>query len=154
MAEMKVEEVGLDVNNQPVVVLREVSGRRQLPIWIGLMEAHAIATQLTGDKPSRPRTHDLLCSLLTEMGCAVEGVQICDVRGSIYYAQLNMRVGKQSKRIDCRPSDGIAVAVRVDAPISIPDALLDKINSGQELDIERGGEDGTWLVDSGDTTIH
>jgi bifunctional DNase/RNase len=154
MAEMKVEEVGLDMSNRPVVVLREVSGKRQLPIWIGPIEAHAIATRLAGNKPSRPMTHDLLCALLTEMSCAVEGVQICDVRGSIYYAQLNIRVGKQSKPIDCRPSDGIAVAVLVGAPISIPDALLDKLSSEQELDIERTGEGGTLPVDSGDTTIH
>lgn len=118
------------------------------------MEAHAIAAELSGNKPPRPMTHDLLCSVLKEAGCAVEGLQICDVRESVYYAQLYIRVGKKTQGIDCRPSDGIAVAVRVDAPISIPDVLLDKINSEQELDIERADERGGLLVDPGDATIH
>ena len=136
--------------NRPVVVLREASGKRQLPIWIGPMEAHAIAAELSGEKPPRPMTHDVLCSVLKEAGCTVAGLQICAVRQSVYYAQLCITVGKQIKQIDCRPSDGIAVAVRVDAPISIPDALLAKIDSGQGLDIERG----STLVDPGDATIH
>ncbi len=150
MVEMKVEGVGVDTANRPVVVLREASGERQLPIWIGPTEAHAIAAELTGSKPPRPMTHDLLCSLLKEAGCAVQGLQICDVRESVYYAQLYIRVGEKTKGIDCRPSDGIAIAVRVDAPISIPDVLLDKITSGQALDVERG----SLPVDPGDTTIH
>jgi bifunctional DNase/RNase len=154
MVEMKVQGVGVDTANRPVVVLREASGERQLPIWIGPMEAHAIAAGLSGNKPPRPMTHDLLCSVLKEAGCAVEGLQICDVRESVYYAQLYIRVGKKTQGIDCRPSDGIAVAVRVDAPISIPDVLLDKINSEQELDIERADERGSLLVDPGDATIH
>jgi len=150
MVEMKVEGVGVDTANRPVVVLREASGKRQLPIWIGPMEAHAIAAELSGEKPPRPMTHDVLCSILKEAGCTVAGLQICDVRESVYYAQLCITVGKQIKQIDCRPSDGIAVAVRVDAPISIPAVLLDKIDSGQGLDIERG----STLVDPGDATIH
>jgi bifunctional DNase/RNase len=154
MVEMKVEGLGLDTSNRPVVVLREASGKRQLPIWVGPMEAHAIAAELTGSSPPRPMTHDLLCAVLKEVGCAVQGLQICDVRERVYYAQLYMTVGKQMKQVDCRPSDGIAVALRVDAPISIPDALLEKLSSEQELDIERTGERGSTLVEPRDATIH
>jgi bifunctional DNase/RNase len=117
------------------------------------MEAQAIAAELNGNKPPRPMTHDLLCSVLKETGCTVAGVQISDVRESVYYAQLCITVGKQIKQVDCRPSDGIAVAVRADAPISIPDALLAKISSRQDLDIEHAGQRGSTPVDPGDATI-
>ncbi len=154
MVEMKVEGVGVDTNNRPVVVLQDESGERRLPIWIGPLEASAIAAELTGNTPPRPMTHDLLCSVLKEVGCVVEGIQICDVREGVYYAQLYVTVGEETKTIDCRPSDGIAIAVRIDAPISIPDALLEKLSFVHGLDVERDRPRASELVDPGDATIH
>jgi bifunctional DNase/RNase len=154
MVEMMVEEVGVDRKSRPVVVLREASGERQLPIWVGPMEADAIAAGLTSSKPPRPMTHDLLCSVLRESGCAVEGLQISGVREGICYAHLHVRVGRKTKEIDCRLSDGVAVAIRVGAPILIPEALLDNISSGQQLSMEQAVERGSLPSDPGDVTIH
>lgn len=154
MVEMNVQGIGVDTSNRPVVLLRESAGNRQLPIWIGPMEAVAIADHLRGNQPERPMTHDLLCSLLSEVGCAIEMLTISDLKESVYHAQLYVRAGEETHAVDCRPSDGIAVALRAQAPITMPDDLLERIRSEHEIVVEETNQESTFPVDSGDETIH
>jgi len=157
MIELKVQTVALDANNQPVLVLRDASGKRSLPIWIGPAEAVAISLALEGQQPPRPMTHDLLCTVLSEVGVKAERVEISDARDQTYYARLVIRTGGESKEIDCRPSDGIAIALRVQIPITISDDLLTRIEAEHQVGAE--ADKGTryksvFVVDSGETMIH
>lgn len=154
MVEMKVQGIGVDTANRPVVLLRETAGTRQLPIWIGPMEAVAIADHLRGNRPPRPMTHDLLCSLVTQVGCSIEMLRISDLKESVYYAQLYVKTARDTQAVDCRPSDGIAVALRAEVPITMPDELLDRIRSEHEIVVEETDTGGDLHVDSGDETIH
>jgi len=110
LVEMKVKSLGLDrASNTPVVILQEEDGERVLPIWIGLSEASAIARQLADMKFSRPLTHDLIVSVVD----------------NTYYAELVMRRNGETISVDARPSDSIAVALRMEADIYADDSLLD-----------------------------
>jgi bifunctional DNase/RNase len=108
--------------NQPIVVLRERTGDRYLPIWIGAPEASAIAYAQQGVTPPRPLTHDLIGLLLDSLGHTLEAVQIDALRDKVFYATLVI----DGKRIECRPSDAIAVALRTQTPISVAEAVLDE----------------------------
>lgn len=114
---LQLDVVGIRVErpgNNPVVVLREVDGERYLPIWIGATEAAAIAYAQEGVRVARPLTHDLLCSVIAELGHEVEQVRITAIDDGVYYAELVFANGAV---VSSRPSDAIAVAVRVGAPI-------------------------------------
>lgn len=150
MIELKVEAIALDSNTQPVVVLRDQTGKRSLPIWIGPAEAVAISLALEGQTPPRPMTHDLFCTVLGELGGKVEGVIITDVREQTYYARLLLRTQGETREIDCRPSDGIAIALRAQAPVMITEELLARVEAEQRSR-ERGG---VFVVDPGESTIH
>lgn len=153
MIELKVQSVALDVNAQPVVMLTDRTGKRSLPISIGPAEAVAISLALEGQSLPRPMTHDLLCSLLTEVGVKVERVIICDMREMTYYARLVIRSGGETREIDCRPSDGIAIALRVKVPVMIGEELLTRIEAEHRIHESRGGR-GIFVVDPGEGTIH
>jgi len=127
LVEVKVQSLGLDrSNNTPVVILQECGGRRVLPIWIGPGEASAIAMQLASMEFARPLTHDLLVSVLKGLGGRVQKVLITRVENSTYYAELIIQRNGQVFALDARPSDSIAVALRVDARIYAQEALLDE----------------------------
>ena len=127
---MSVAHLGVDRStNSPVVVLREVGGERQLPIWIGTNEANAIAMELQGMKPERPMTHDLLRHLISGLGGELTRVQITDLRDDTYFAELLIVRGGEVVQVDARPSDSIALALRCNAPIFTTDALLDRPTS-------------------------
>src|SRR5258705_5675760 len=96
--------------NQPIVLLREVEGDRYLPIWIGAVEATAIAYEQQGVKPTRPLTHDLMRDVLTALSTPLAAVEITDLRDSIYFADLLFSEG--AIRVSGRPSDAIALALR------------------------------------------
>lgn len=127
MIEVTVSDLRVDrASNSPVVLLREKSGTRVLPIWIGPAEAHAIAMELQGVRPPRPLTHDLLKQLLVGLGGALRRVVISAVKENTYFAELLIHRDGQLFQVDARPSDSIALALRVHAPIFAADALLDE----------------------------
>jgi uncharacterized protein len=127
LVEVKVQSLALDrTTNTPVVILQELDGGRVLPIWIGPSEASAIAMQLADMEFSRPLTHDLLCSVLTGLGGALQKVIITKVESSTYYAEMIVRRNGEVFSLDARPSDSIAVALRVAARIFAQESLLEE----------------------------
>jgi uncharacterized protein len=126
LVEVKVQSLGLDrSSNTPVVVLRELAGERVLPIWIGPGEASAIAMQLAEMTFGRPLTHDLLVSVLRGLGGTLRKVVITRVEENTYFAELQIHRDGEVVRVDARPSDSIAVALRTRARIFADDELLE-----------------------------
>jgi bifunctional DNase/RNase len=124
--EVRVAHLGLDkTTNTPVVILQEQNGERVLPIWIGPAEASAIAMELAGMKFARPLTHDLLKQVIVGLGADLRKVIITKVQDNTYYAELHIYRGDAIVNIDARPSDSIALALRLKAPIFTSDELLE-----------------------------
>jgi len=121
--------------NQPVVLLREVDGLRYLPIWIGAVEASAIAFQQQGVQTVRPLTHDLVRDIIDALGLRLETVHITEMRDDIFYAELNFTGGVT---VSARPSDAIALALRCDAQILGTDEVM--AAAGIELPNEQDDE--------------
>lgn len=127
LLEVKVQSLGLDRStNTPVVILQESEGERVLPIWIGPGEASAIAMHMAEMQFSRPLTHDLLVSVLKGLGGRVQKALITRVEQSTYYAELIVQRNGEIFSLDARPSDSIAIALRVDAPIYAEESLLEQ----------------------------
>jgi uncharacterized protein len=126
-------------SNQPIVLLREVEGDRYLPIWIGAVEATAIAYEQQGVKPARPLTHDLLRDILAALDTPLQAVEIMEMKENIYYAELIL--GQSGVRVSARPSDSIALALRVGAPIRCTEQVLNEagivIPDEQEDEVEK-----------------
>lgn len=136
MLEMDVIGVRVEApSNQPVVLLREVDGDRYLPIWIGAVEATAIAFAQQGVQPPRPLTHDLMRDVLTATGQELDEVQIVDVKEGVFFASLVFASGVE---VSARPSDSIALALRTGSRIvASPDVLeLAGISAPEEQDDE------------------
>jgi bifunctional DNase/RNase len=126
VVEVRVAHLGLDkTSNTPVVILQEQGGERVLPIWIGPAEASAIAMELAGMKFARPLTHDLLKQVIVGLGADLRKVIITQVKDNTYYAELHIYRGDAIVNIDARPSDSIAVALRLKAPIFTSESLLE-----------------------------
>ena len=126
MIEVRVAHLGLDrATNTPVVILKEREGERVLPIWIGPAEASAIAMELAGVKFARPLTHDLVKQIVIGLGASLSRVLISEVKENTYYAELHLHRDDHVIHIDARPSDSIAVALRLNAPIFTQDTLLE-----------------------------
>lgn len=122
MSEMRVVGVRVEQpQNQPVLLLREASGERYLPIWIGQTEATAIVLEQQGVEPVRPLTHDLIKNLITALGRTLKEVRIVDLQEGTFYADL---VFDQELRVSARPSDSVAIALRVGVPIFAEEAVL------------------------------
>ncbi len=113
------------VTKTPIVILKDAENKLNLPIWIGLIEATAIATELEGIRMARPMTHDLLKSVITEVGGQVERVEVTELRDNTYYALIYLQVGGQSLVIDSRPSDAISLALRTKSPIYVAKKVLE-----------------------------
>lgn len=111
-------------SNQPIVLLKEVGGVRYLPIWVGAVEASAIAFSQQNLVPPRPLTHDLFSSVLLALGAPVESVEITELREGVFYA--NIKLASQDGLISARPSDAIALALRVKAPITAAEGLFER----------------------------
>jgi bifunctional DNase/RNase len=109
-----------------VVVLRETDSKRYLPIWIGPFEADAIAMAIQGHEPQRPMTHDLLKSLITDMGGEISHILINDIQDNTFYARIVIASGGTNVEVDARPSDAIALAVRTDVEIYVEPKVLDQ----------------------------
>lgn len=126
MVEINVQSLGLDRNSKtPVVILQEKDGPRVLPIWIGPSEASAIAMELAGMKFSRPLTHDLFASVISGLGGALQRVLITKVVNNTYFAVMIIQRGGELISVDARPSDSIAIALRLGATIYTDDDLLE-----------------------------
>jgi hypothetical protein len=126
MIEVSVSRLGLDASSQAfVVVLEEKAGSRVLPIWIGRPEAESIAAHLNGVERERPMTHDLTASLIAGLGGLLRRVQVTRVVHGTYHAELHLTRGGAATVVDARPSDAIAIALRLEAPIFVHDSLFD-----------------------------
>lgn len=135
MIEVTVAHLGLDrSSNTPVVILRERDGTRVLPIWIGPAEASAIAMEMQGLRPPRPMTHDLLKSAIVGLGASVRRICISSVKDKTYYAEVWLSRDDHLFQLDARPSDSIALALRVQAPIFTDDSLLEDSGDGAAVD--------------------
>lgn len=122
---MFISEVAIDsLTKSPIVILREIDGDRALPIWIGLFEANAIATELEGIRLSRPMTHDLLKNIMSLIGAKITSIEVCDLKDNVYYALIHIEYEGRETTIDARPSDALALSLRVDAPIFVSDDLI------------------------------
>ena len=137
MIEMTIDSIRVSLMNyQRVVILREKGTNRYLPIWIGPSEADAIAVKLQNVELSRPLTHDLLQSVITTLGASVDYIVVSGLKDDTFYANLALSVDDEKLDIDSRPSDALALAVRVGAPIYAEEAVLEK--AGIMLDEEGG----------------
>jgi len=124
------------MNYQRVVILKEKITDRYLPIWIGPTEADAIAVKLQGVNVPRPLTHDLLHSVVDVLGIKVSSVIVNDLKNDTFYAKITLNVDGEQMEVDSRPSDALALAVRVEVPIYVEESVLDK--AGILLDKETG----------------
>ncbi len=132
MVEMSVESVRINLHtNQRVVILKDGQGDRYLFIWIATAEAYSIAMELQGTTSLRPLTHDLLKSVIAELGGTIVSVIINDLSDDIYYARLILDANGRHVEVDSRPSDAIALAVRAKVPIYVSETVLD--NAGVTL---------------------
>ncbi|MBI4227656.1 MAG: bifunctional nuclease family protein [Candidatus Omnitrophica bacterium] len=111
---------------QYVVTLEEVGGQRLIPIWIGLSEGNAISLRLQGEQLPRPMTHDLMATALKALGATVDRIVIVDLKDGTYYATIELTADGASHRLDARPSDAMALAVRLNAPIFIDEKVWKK----------------------------
>jgi len=143
MSSKPLELEGLGVerdSNTPVILLREPESDTQIPIWIGEQEAMAIAAELEDVTPPRPMTHDLIASIIEQTGFTVEYVELSDLREGTFYAEIRMIRGEERVTLDARPSDAIAVALRVKAAIQVNSRVLEAI----EREGVPGSEDEKW----------
>ncbi|HLE25263.1 MAG TPA: bifunctional nuclease family protein [Thermodesulfobacteriota bacterium] len=125
--EMKVSGIALDpFTNTPIVILKDLTGERVLPIWIGFMEASAIAMELEKTPRARPLTHDLMKALLETLKFSVIRVDVTDLRNDTFYAEIRLQRGSEEHIVDSRPSDAIAIALRTGSPIFVRDEVLEK----------------------------
>lgn len=128
--------------NTPILLLREHGGDRYLPIWIGTPEATAIALAHEGVTTERPLTHDLAAALIDELGARLTAVTVTELRGGTFYADLRLEVGEDVHTISARPSDAVAIAMRMDAPLFAATDVLNEAgveirDEADEEEIER-----------------
>src|SRR6266568_8421185 len=142
MIEMSLVGVRVELpTNQPIVLLKEQEGERFLPIWIGAMEATAIAFALQGIVTARPMTHDLLKNVLEELTVRIDRIVITELRDGTFYAVIQMQRNGTSYEVSSRPSDAIALAVRVNVPIFANEDVLSEasiiIKDEEEQEVEK-----------------
>ena len=127
LKEMKVAGITVDpFTNTPIVILKDLEEKDVLPIWIGLLEASSIATALENIQTPRPMTHDLLKNVLDTLGAKVVKIEVNDLRDNTYFALIHMDVNGKRLVIDSRPSDAIALALRVSAAIFVEESVIKK----------------------------
>jgi len=127
LIKMKVSGLTIDpLTNTPIVILKDMQEKKAIPIWIGLFEASAIATELEKITFSRPMTHDLLTDILRVLGVEVTKIEINDLRNNTFFANIYLVKDGKNLVIDARPSDAIAIALRANAPIFVDDKVIEK----------------------------
>ncbi|MBI2849709.1 MAG: bifunctional nuclease family protein [Chloroflexi bacterium] len=137
MIEMTIDSIRVSLMNyQRVVILKEKTSDRYLPIWIGHAEADAIAIKLQGVTVARPLTHDLLRSVIDTLGATINFIVVNDLKNDNFFAKIALQVDGKQIEVDSRPSDALALAVRVEVPIYVDESVMDK--AGILLDKETG----------------
>jgi bifunctional DNase/RNase len=142
LIEMFIKGLMIDpVTNMPIVILRDDGNARTLPIWVGPVEANAIALQIENVTPARPMTHDLLSNVLVDLGASLQRVVISDLRDGTFFAYLELDRDGEVLFVDSRPSDALALSLRVRAPVFVDVRVLDEAKSvdvsSDEADRER-----------------
>lgn len=141
MRRMKVDKLGIDLlTHDPVVILKDVEGKRHLPILIGPFEATAIALALEGTQVPRPLSHDLMKSMIEALKAKVSKIVIHDIQENTFYAKVVLESSSGPLEIDARPSDSIALALRTNSPIYVTDQIMleeseDKNKEAQQLEV-------------------
>jgi hypothetical protein len=137
--EMSIKGLSVDpITNMPIIVLRETEGERVLPIWVGVFEANAIALQIESVQTPRPMTHDLLKSVIDELGGRLERIVVSELKDNTFYATLRLRSQQGTLTVDARPSDAIALALRSGARIFVEEAVIESAHSLDEPSPETG----------------
>jgi bifunctional DNase/RNase len=137
--EMSIKGLSVDpITNMPIIVLREMEGDRVLPIWVGVFEANAIALQIESIATPRPMTHDLLKSVIDELGGRLERIVVSELKDNTFYATLRLRSQRGTLTVDARPSDAIALALRSGARIFVEDSVIQNARSVDESSPEPG----------------
>lgn len=150
MIEMKVEGLVFDpLTNTPIIILKDKEGKKSLPIWVGYPEATAIALQMETVVTPRPMTHDLIKNILTEINVGVNHICVNDLKDNTFYAVISVNTDRGVIEIDSRPSDAIAVALRVNAPIFVTTKVLEsakdfELNISKEQ-IEKEDQFKKWI---------
>jgi len=141
--EMKIKGLVIDpISKMPIVVLEDIKKERMLPIWIGVFEANAISLKMEDVHTPRPMTHDLIMNFLNEFGATVEKVVVTDVKDNTFYANIHCQHHGQAIVIDSRPSDAIALSLRMEAPVFVEENVVKK---AQSLQFDENLEDSEKL---------
>ena len=149
--EMKIRGLMMDpVTNMPIVILKVVNGSAILPIWVGIYEANAIALEIEKVNTPRPMTHDLIKNLLLGLSAGVQKVVVNDLREDTFFALIWVERDGQLVCIDCRPSDALAVALRLDCPIFVDEEVLKSSKIASATEKVSNEEMRKWLENLGD----
>ena len=145
MLEMKVNGLAIDPStNMPIVILKDLEEERALPIWVGIFEANAIALEMESVPTPRPMTHYLIKNILEETEATVLRIVVNDLKDNTFYAEIYLSLNGNEVAIDSRPSDAIALALRVDAPIYVAKKVLDEARSIDLTDPELADDKEKW----------
>jgi bifunctional DNase/RNase len=132
--EMKVHSVAVDpFSNVPIIMLKDLGEHKTLPIWIGTLEANSITAHIESKITSRPMTHDIMAQILEKSNVKVLKIEISDLKSNVYYASIHIASGENVFKVDSRPSDAIALAIRTGAPIMVEEKVIEK---SMEIKIE------------------
>ena len=150
---MIVSALALDpLTKSPIVILKETDGEGTLPIWIGFLEAQAIASELEGIKFSRPMTHDLMKNFLDVTEVTIKRIEVCDLKDSTYFALIHISHNNIEMAIDARPSDALALSLRAGAPIFVADDVIEKSKQvetkGEPADTSEKGRKWTEILEN------
>ena len=142
LLEMKV--VGLTIDpftNAPIVILKDMDEKHALPVWIGVLEASAIAAEIENIRFSRPMTHDLVKEMLDTLDISITKIEVNDLRDNVYYARIHLASNENDYSVDARPSDAIALALRMSSPIFVDMKVIDKSKDMKmkNVSMETGG---------------
>lgn len=152
MIEVIIDSIRASLTTQSrVIMLRDINSDRQLAIWIGACESEAITIELQDTENARPLTHDLLKNVIEQMGGVISHMAINELRDATYHARLYFKVGEEMNSIDCRPSDGIAVAVRARVSIYVAEAVMEEAGISPEPDISEHRDDDTEATEADPT---
>jgi bifunctional DNase/RNase len=144
MREVQIYGVSFDmVGKQPIVLLKTIDDNRYLPIWIGHPEAAAILMKLQGADTPRPMTHDLIVDMLDQVETKVERISVNELRDNTFFATITLSVAGSEIEIDSRPSDALALAVRVQAPIFVAEEVIEE----SSIEFDQGIEDNEQVVE-------
>jgi bifunctional DNase/RNase len=153
--EMKIRGLMMDpVTNMPIVILKDTSGDAVLPIWVGIYEANAIALEIEKVQTPRPMTHDLLKNVLSGLNVQVRKVVVSELKDDTFYALIWMERDGQTMSIDSRPSDALALALRLDCPIFVEDEVLKNSRMANAISEKSSNEElRKWLENLNDEDL-